>query len=67
MGLIIIGMIFHRVTEFADHLHEHFVDPSKTENGAYKVPMVSSFKFLNHCINYLFSFFTIDNINCMGS
>lgn len=29
----------NRVTEFADHLHEHFVHPAVTENGSYKVPM----------------------------
>ncbi|KAK2553752.1 Mitochondrial enolase superfamily member 1 [Acropora cervicornis] len=29
----------NRVTEFADHLHEHFIHPAVTENGAYKVPM----------------------------
>lgn len=34
-----------RVTEFADHLHEHFIHPCVVDNGAYKVPMVS-FLFL---------------------
>ncbi|KAK2553721.1 Mitochondrial enolase superfamily member 1 [Acropora cervicornis] len=28
-----------QVTEFADHLHEHFIHPAVTEKGAYKVPM----------------------------
>ena len=27
-----------RVTEYVDHLHEHFVDPCVVENGAYEVP-----------------------------
>ena len=27
-----------RVTEYVDHLHEHFVDPCVVENGAYQVP-----------------------------
>ena len=35
---------FYRVTEFADHLHEHFIHPCVADNGAYKVPMVSLFK-----------------------
>nr|XP_058964031.1 mitochondrial enolase superfamily member 1-like [Pocillopora verrucosa] len=29
----------NRVTEFADHLHEHFIHPCVVESGAYKVPM----------------------------
>lgn len=29
----------NRVTEFADHLHEHFIHPCVVEKGAYKVPM----------------------------
>jgi len=35
---------FYRVTEFADHLHEHFIHPCLADNGVYKVPMVSLFK-----------------------
>jgi L-fuconate dehydratase len=27
-----------RFTEFADHLHEHFVDPVRVEGGAYRLP-----------------------------
>ena len=34
----------NRVTEFADHLHEHFIHPCVVESGAYKVPMVSWFE-----------------------
>ena len=32
------GSLEGRVTEFVDHLHEHFVDPCIVENGAYRVP-----------------------------
>ncbi|QIG39418.1 L-fuconate dehydratase [Microbacterium sp. 4R-513] len=32
------GSLENRVTEFVDHLHEHFVDPCIVENGAYRVP-----------------------------
>ncbi|GAA1855420.1 L-fuconate dehydratase [Microbacterium koreense] len=28
----------NRVTEFVDHLHEHFVDPCIVEDGAYRLP-----------------------------
>jgi L-fuconate dehydratase len=28
-----------RVTEFVDHLHEHFVDPVRVKNGRYLLPM----------------------------
>jgi L-fuconate dehydratase len=32
------GSLENRVTEYVDHLHEHFVDPCIVENGAYKLP-----------------------------
>ena len=32
------GSLDGRVTEFVDHLHEHFVDPCIVENGAYVLP-----------------------------
>ena len=32
------GSLTHRVTEYVDHLHEHFVDPCVVENAAYVVP-----------------------------
>ena len=41
--MISVNFAFFRVTEFADHLHEHFVHPAVTENGSYKVPMVIFF------------------------
>lgn len=34
----ISGTLENRVTEFVDHLHEHFVDPCIVENGAYVLP-----------------------------
>ncbi|MGY0539927.1 L-fuconate dehydratase [Nocardioides sp. YJ-D4] len=32
------GTLEDRVTEFVDHLHEHFTDPCIVENGAYGLP-----------------------------
>ena len=32
------GSLEGRVTEFVDHLHEHFVEPCIVENGAYRLP-----------------------------
>jgi L-fuconate dehydratase len=32
-----------RFTEYADHLHEHFVAPASVENGAYRLPMVPGY------------------------
>jgi L-fuconate dehydratase len=32
------GSLENRVTEFVDHLHEHFVDPCIVRNGAYVLP-----------------------------
>jgi L-fuconate dehydratase len=32
------GSLHDRTTEFADHLHEHFVDPVEIRNGRYVVP-----------------------------
>lgn len=34
----ISGTLENRVTEYVDHLHEHFVDSCIIENGAYRVP-----------------------------
>lgn len=33
------GSLDGRVTEYVDHLHEHFVDPCVVRNGAYVVPV----------------------------
>jgi L-fuconate dehydratase len=32
-----------RFTEYADHLHEHFVAPASVENGAYRLPMAPGY------------------------
>ncbi|MFF0269931.1 L-fuconate dehydratase [Kribbella sp. NPDC004536] len=32
------GSLDHRVTEYVDHLHEHFVEPCVVRNGAYVLP-----------------------------
>ena len=32
------GTLENRVTEFVDHLHEHFDDPCLVENGNYLLP-----------------------------
>ena len=32
------GSLEHRVTEYVDHLHEHFVEPCVVRNGAYVLP-----------------------------
>jgi L-fuconate dehydratase len=34
----ISGTVENRVTEFVDHLHEHFVEPCVVRNGAYVLP-----------------------------
>ena len=36
--IAISGDLTGRVTEFVDHLHEHFVDPCIIRNGAYAMP-----------------------------
>lgn len=32
------GSLEHRVLEYVDHLHEHFVHPVRIVNGAYTLP-----------------------------
>lgn len=34
----IAGTFEGRITEWVDHLHEHFLDPCRVDNGAYVVP-----------------------------
>jgi L-fuconate dehydratase len=34
--------------EFADHLHEHFVDPIATRNGRYVAPVSPGFSIEMH-------------------
>lgn len=38
--ICVSGSLEGRVTEFVDHLHEHFVDPCVVTNGRYQVPLV---------------------------
>ena len=39
-----IFALYHcRFTEFADHLHEHFVDPVVVKNGCYQASSVSNY------------------------
>jgi L-fuconate dehydratase len=37
------GSLEGRVTEYVDHLHEHFVDPCIVENGAYRLPTLPGY------------------------
>lgn len=34
----VAGSHEHRVIEYVDHLHEHFIDPVRIENGHYRAP-----------------------------
>lgn len=36
--LCVSGSLEHRVVEYVDHLHEHFVDPVQIESGRYQLP-----------------------------
>jgi L-fuconate dehydratase len=36
--IAVSGTLEDRVTEYVDHLHEHFVDPCVVENGRYQLP-----------------------------
>jgi L-fuconate dehydratase len=42
------GSLEGRVTEYVDHLHEHFVDPCLVENGAYLLPHVPGYSAEMH-------------------
>jgi len=37
------GTLENRVTEYVDHLHEHFVDPCIVEDGAYRLPTAAGY------------------------
>ena len=37
------GSLEGRVTEYVDHLHEHFVEPCVVENGAYVLPTAAGY------------------------
>jgi L-fuconate dehydratase len=36
--IAVSGTMQNRVVEYVDHLHEHFIDPCKVQNGRYQVP-----------------------------
>ncbi len=42
------GSLNDRTTEFADHLHEHFVDPARIRNGRYLVPELPGYSAEMH-------------------
>lgn len=37
------GSLQDRVVEYVDHLHEHFVNPVRVENGRYRAPLAPGF------------------------
>ncbi|NIK58535.1 L-fuconate dehydratase [Kribbella shirazensis] len=44
----ISGSLERRVTEYVDHLHEHFVDPCVVRNGAYVLPAAPGYSAEMH-------------------
>jgi L-fuconate dehydratase len=42
------GSLERRVTEYVDHLHEHFVDPCVVRNGAYVLPSAPGYSAEMH-------------------
>ncbi len=42
------GSLDDRTTEFADHLHEHFIDPVRIRNGRYLVPEIPGYSAQMH-------------------
>jgi L-fuconate dehydratase len=42
------GSLDNRMIEFADHLHEHFVDPAQIRNGRYLVPTAPGYSAEMH-------------------
>jgi L-fuconate dehydratase len=46
------GSLEDRTTEFADHLHEHFVDPAIVRNGRYLLPQGSGYSVALHAESY---------------
>lgn len=36
--ICVSGSLENRITEYVDHLHEHFVDPCVVQNGRYRAP-----------------------------
>jgi L-fuconate dehydratase len=51
------GTLENRVTEFVDHLHEHFVDPCVVVDGAYVLPTAPGYSaemYLDSLAEYTF-------------
>ncbi|GAA4116252.1 L-fuconate dehydratase [Nocardioides fonticola] len=46
--LAVSATLENRVTEFVDHLHEHFVDPCIVEDGAYRLPTTAGYSAEMH-------------------
>lgn len=42
------GSLDQRVTEYVDHLHEHFTDPCIVENGHYRLPSQAGYSAKMH-------------------
>jgi L-fuconate dehydratase len=42
------GTLENRVTEYVDHLHEHFVDPVRIRDGRYQAPTTAGFSATMH-------------------
>ncbi|MFJ9390899.1 L-fuconate dehydratase [Nocardioides sp. NPDC101246] len=42
------GTLEDRVTEYVDHLHEHFTDPCIVEDGAYRLPALPGYSAQMH-------------------
>jgi L-fuconate dehydratase len=41
--LCVSASLEDRVTEYVDHLHEHFVDPVRIDRGHYRLPQVPGY------------------------
>ena len=41
--IVVSGSLERRATEFADHLHEHFIDPVVVKSGRYMPPTAAGF------------------------
>ncbi len=46
--ICVSGSLDHRALEFADHLHEHFLEPVTVRNGRYMPPMRPGFSIEMH-------------------
>ncbi|MBM3816773.1 MAG: hypothetical protein FJW13_07095 [Actinobacteria bacterium] len=41
--LCVSGSLVDRTTEYASHLHEHFIDPARVHGGRYLVPEAAGY------------------------